>query len=154
METRESRESNDIFFVCSFIEYLARTTKNKRRHIVNALGYEQVEKLYDFADVYHCDNIDELTDIFTGKYGIEQGDFNNIDDCGYSVPDYWDMGRVYNNLIMEINKTRPQGKLVDILFEVYNSWITEYIDDYNSDMYYSNPGYIYESYKNGSILKE
>ena len=154
MKARESRESNDVFFVCSFIEYLARATKNKRSHVINMLGYEKVNKLYDLADVYHCDNIDELKEEFIEKCGIKQGDFDNVADCGYSVPDYWDMGRVYNNLIMDISKKRPQGKIVDVLFEVYNSWITEYIDDYNSDMYYSNPGYIYESYKNGSILKE
>ena len=33
-----------------------------------------------------------------------------------------------------------------------NSWIIEKIDDYKSNLYYENPGYIYECYKEGKIL--
>jgi hypothetical protein len=142
---REPKESNDIFFVCSFIEYLARATKNKRRDIINNIGYKNIKKLYEYADVYHCENIDELTDNFIQKYDIKQGNFDNTANCVYSVPDFWDIGRVYNNLIADISDKKKSDELVDILFEVYNSWIADYIDDYNSNMYYSNPGYIYQS---------
>ena len=34
---RESKESNDLFFTCSLIEYIARKTKNRRAVVVNAL---------------------------------------------------------------------------------------------------------------------
>ena len=152
---RESKESNDIFFVCSFIEYLARVTKNKRGYIVNAIGHENMQKLYEYADVYHSDNIDELTDCFIEKCNIKQGNFDNIAECKYTAPDFWDIGRVYNNLIMDIKQGETHKKnLVDILYEVYNSWIADYIDDYNSNMYYSNPGYIYQSYMEGALIKE
>ena len=96
---RESKESNDIFYVCSFIEYLARVTKNKRKDTVNILGEQNIKKLYDFADVYHCQSMEETTEEFLEKCNIVQGDFDNISACRYSVPDYWDIGRVYNNLI-------------------------------------------------------
>ena len=154
MEGREPKESNDIFFVCSLIEYISRATKNKRRDTVNMLGYDNLEKIYDLADVYHCENIDKITGEFINECNISNNTFDNVSDCVYTVPDFWDIGRVYAYLILDINKERPAENLTGILFEVYNSWITDYIDDYNSNMYYSNPGYILQSYLQGSLILE
>ena len=35
---REDKKSNDLFFTCSLIDYIARKTKNTRACVVNALG--------------------------------------------------------------------------------------------------------------------
>ena len=154
MEGRESKESNDIFYVCSFIDYFARQTKNTRTDTINMLGKKNIEKLYALADIYHCQSMEQTMDEFSQVCEVSPGNFDNVADCDYAVPDYWDIGRVYNNLIMDIANERPNDDILDILFEVYNSWITNYIDDYNSNMYYSNPGYIFQSYKNGSLIAE
>ena len=57
MTRREDPKSNDLFFTCSLIDYIARKTKNKRSDVVNTLGREAIAKIYDLADVYHSDNI-------------------------------------------------------------------------------------------------
>lgn len=36
--------------------------------------------------------------------------------------------------------------------EVYNSWLSPKIEDFNSSLYYENPGYLYESYNKGEVL--
>ena len=41
-----------LFFVCGLIDYIARKTKNKRTDIVNWLGKDWLQKIYDLADVY------------------------------------------------------------------------------------------------------
>ena len=41
---------------------------------------------------------------------------------------------------------------VDALIEVYNSFISSKIDDYNSSVYYENPNYIFECYKEKKML--
>ena len=41
---------------------------------------------------------------------------------------------------------------VDAIFEVYHSFISDKIDDYNSSVYYENPSYIYESYRENKML--
>ena len=41
-----------LFFVCGLIDYIARKTKNKRADIVNWLGKDRLQKIYDLADVY------------------------------------------------------------------------------------------------------
>ena len=61
-EGRESQKDNDLFFTCGLIEYIARKTKNIRSEVVNKLGKARLSKIYDLADVYHCDNIDRISD--------------------------------------------------------------------------------------------
>ena len=57
-EGRVPKKDNDLFYLCGLIDYIARKTKNKRSYVVNRLGKKRLEKIYDLADVYHCDNID------------------------------------------------------------------------------------------------
>lgn len=45
-----------------------------------------------------------------------------------------------------------QIEVVDALIEVYNSFISPKIDDYNSSVYYENPNYIFEYYKENEML--
>ena len=96
---RESKKDNDLFFTCSLIDYIARKTKNTRKDIVNALGKQRVKKIYDLADVYHSDNIDRVSQDFIEEAGIQEGNFDNVGDCGYAVPTHWDIGKVYKRLI-------------------------------------------------------
>lgn len=56
------QEKNDLFYVCSLIEYIARQTKNKRGAIVEALGESGVRKqLYD-AQINHCLSFEQVSD--------------------------------------------------------------------------------------------
>lgn len=96
---RESQKDNDLFFTCSLIDYIARKTKNKRSVVVNALGQRQLEKIYDLADIYHSDNIEQVSDDFIQQSKIQNGTFDNVKECGYSIPSYWDIGKVYKRLI-------------------------------------------------------
>lgn len=59
---RENKKDNDLFFSCSLIEYISRKTKNIRADVVNKLGKTRISKIYELADVYHCDNIDSVSD--------------------------------------------------------------------------------------------
>ena len=151
MNNREDKKSNDLFYVCSVIDYIARKTRNTRKDTVNSLGTANIDKLYRLADVYHCENIDKVTDEFITDAAIPTGNFDNITLCDYKVPTYWEIGRVYSRLIKQAADERKKDN-INTLFEVYNSWITESIDNYNSDMYYSNPDYIFQSYKHGDVL--
>jgi len=60
MTGRENQKDNDLFFTCSLIEYIARKTRNERSVIVNALGKTSISKIYDLADIYHSDNIENV----------------------------------------------------------------------------------------------
>lgn len=148
---RESRKDNDLFFTCSLIDYIARKTNNTRADIVNALGRKRIEKIYDLADVYHSDNIERVSQDFIEEAEIQSGSFDNVGECGYAIPTYWDIGKVYKRLIKMVAKDEKIS-IIDALFKVYNSFISPKIDDYNSSVYYENPSYIFECYKQNKML--
>lgn len=150
MGGRESKRHNDLFYLCSLIEYIGRYTKNHNKVIVNAIGRDGMQKIFDLADVYHSDNIERVANDLIDEYDIPSGNFD-ITDIQYSVPSYWDVGKVYKRLIISLSAD-DVTKYIDILTEVYNSWIAESIDNYNSSFYYSSPDYIYKSYLAGEPL--
>lgn len=148
---REDKKQNDLFYTCSLIEFIARKTKNLRSVVVNKLGKENVEKIYELADVYHCDDMEYVSDEFIEKTQIKEGFFDNISECKYTIPSYWDIGKVYKRLILKVSEVEKIS-IIDALFCVYNSFVSEKIDDYNSSVYYENPSYIYECYKERKML--
>ena len=153
MNGREDKISNDLFFTCSLIAYIARKTKNKPSVIAQLLGKDKLYKIYDLADIYHSDNIERVSDDFIESCRIPTGDFDNIAECAYSVPTHWDIGKVYKRLILMVSKDTNED-LIDALEKVYQSFIPDLIENYNSSFYYENPHTIYETYKNGGVIKE
>lgn len=146
----EDQKENDLFYTCSLIEYIARKTKNTKRKVVEQLKEVSIKKIYEFAEVYHCENIDKVAEEWIEKANIQMGDYDTISNCKYSIPTYWDIGKVYKRLIIMENS--KEEKYIETLVKVLSSWIIEKIDNYNSCMYYENPNYIYECYKEGKIL--
>ena len=146
----EKQEDNDLFFVCSFIEYIARKTKNTKKYIVETLGKQCIEKIYKLAEVYHSENIDKVSDEIIEKFNIKFGNYDIVSDCKYRVPSIWELGRIYQRLIIMVNNNENQ--YIDTLMKVLSSWIIEEIDNYNSSMYYENPSYIYACYVENRIL--
>ena len=147
----EPQKENDLFFVCSLIEYIARKTNNTKKYIVEKLGKEKIQKIYDLAEVYHSENIEKVSDELIQEAKIENGNYDIISKCEYNVPTHWDIGKVYKRLIVMLCNN-DEEKYIDTAIEVLSSWIIEKIDNYNSSMYYESPSYIYECYKEKKIL--
>ena len=148
---REAAKDNDLFFTCSLIDYIARKTQNTRADVVNMLGAEKVEKIYDLADIYHSDNIERVSDDFIREAGIRNGEFDNVKECNYAIPSHWDIGKVYKRLIKAVAEHEKIG-IIEALFKVCNSFLSTKIDDYNSSMYYENPAYLLECYLESRVI--
>ncbi len=150
MVGREDKKLNDLFYTCGLIAYIARKTKNTPKDVVNKLGIEAIDKIYDLADIYHSDNIKRVSDDFIDEYNITHGNFNNVDECEYMVPTHWDIGKVYRRLISAV--AQDEGiDVIDALMKVYNSSTSDLIENYNSSFYYDNPMSIFYTYKNNGI---
>lgn len=151
MTGREKKEYNDLFFVCSLIEHIGRKTENHRNAVVNAIGKKKLQHIYDLADIYHSENIDKISDELIEDFHIEKGIFDNVADGKYSIPTHWDIGKVYKRLIVDICNKQDKEP-IETLIEVYNSWLSRKIEDFNSSLYYESPDYLYESYIKGEVL--
>ena len=150
---RELKTDNDLFFVCSLIEYIARKTLNHRDVVVSALGKERIQHVFDLADVYHCENIDKISDELIEKSQLSAGTFDNVADCRYNIPTHWDIGKVYKRLILDIS-AKQGTDLMDTLMEIYQSWINRKIEDFNASTYYESPAYLSASYIEGQLLTD
>lgn len=146
----EPQKNNDLFFTCSLIEYIARKTKNKKKVIVEKLGKENIKKIYELAEVYHSENIEKVSDEFIESAKIEDGNYDWISICEYRIPSFWELGRIYQRLIIMVDS--KEENYVDTLITILSSWIVEKIDNYNSSMYYESPQYLYACYKEGKVL--
>lgn len=140
--------NNALFYECSLIEYIARQTKNSRYDVVKQLG-EDIKRIYDYADVFHCEPMEKVADEFIQRNGISIGNYDNISKCKYTVPDYWDIGEVFARLIEDCYEGED---LVDGIKEVYGSWMADQILNFNSDLYYQSREYIALCYKEGRML--
>lgn len=146
----ETQNENDLFFTCSLIEYISRKTKNKKSVVIEKLGKENIKKIYELAEVYHSENIEQVSDEFIEKADIKIGQYDITKNCKYDVPTHWDVGKVYKRLILMVDS--KEENYIKTLIKVLSSWIIEKIDNYNSSMYYENPSYIYECYLEGKVL--
>ena len=151
MKQDDNIRPNDLFFLCSLIEYVARKTHNRRAVVVNAIGRQGLKRIYDLADVFHCENIDKITYELIDKYQIVEGNYDTVSLAKYSVPTHWDLGKVYERLIAALVQEKGSD-VVETLIEVYNSWIVDRIDNYNSSMYYENNSYLMASYQAGHAI--
>lgn len=144
-----TKNNNNLFFTCSLIEYIGRTVKQKRGDVVKVLGKNRIERIYSYADVFHCEPIEKVAWEFIEESNMETGNFGNVALCRYTIPDYWDIGEVYERLIED---SYSDQDIVKGIWEVYHSWISEAISDYNTDFYYQPRDYIAVCYDEGKVL--
>ena len=122
------KNNSALFYTCSLIEFIGRQQKQKRSELVQMMGKKTVERIYRYADVFHCEPIEKTADDFIENLNIPEGDFDNVAKCRYTVPDYWTIGEVYERLIEDIAED-DEEHIIDRLMEVYTSWIDAVISN-------------------------
>ena len=144
------KNEDDLFFVCTMIECVARTTHNKPKDIVAKISDSELIHELKVASVNHCLSFEQICDEWIEKFHIQNGKFENISECKYNVPTDTSIGRVYQTLIS--NVCESDEELISTIRRVYNSFISDEISNFNSNVYYSNPDYIKCSYEAGELL--
>jgi len=144
-----SKNNNKLFYTCSLIEFIGRKKKRKRREVVEFLGKDSLNRIYEYSDVFHCEPIEKVAAEFIEESGMTKGNFDNVGECRYLVPDYWTIGEVYERLIEDCY---TDDTIVKGIWEVYHSWIDESISDYNTDFYFQPRDYLAACYETGAVL--
>jgi hypothetical protein len=143
-------EKNNLFYVCSLIEFIGRKTKNRRKTIVKILGKNELGRQLELADVNHCLSFEQVSDEIIEYFNIKDGDFDSVGLCKYNVPSFQAIGKEYQRLIVDVSS--QQDNIVDVLYAVFQSFISDEISDFNSSVYYSTPEYLKYSYLEGKLL--
>lgn len=147
------KNNSAIFYTCSLIEYIGRSTKQKRSAVASALGKSFIARIYRDSDVLHCEPIEKIADEVIQMKNLQNGSFDNVSSCRYEVPDYWTIGEVYERLVEDICGSEESEELIaDTIMSVYLSWISDAISNYNSDFFYQSRQYIHECWKAGEVI--
>lgn len=141
---------DDLFFVCSLIERVARAQKQPNKYVVNEIGKQGLLRMLSLANVMHSENPEAVTCRIIEEYHIEKGEFDitGIDPrFADKVPTPLDMGKVYSRLILS---TMRRGEdYADGILRIYNDPICQIIDNYNGSAYYEPSYVLTRSYYNG-----
>lgn len=146
----EQYNKDDLFYVCTMIEYVARKTHNKTRDVVGKLSDRALAHQLKVAGVNHCLSFEQIGDEWIEEYNIQDGTFDNVTTCRYEVPPVTAIGRVYQTLISDVIDL--YDNVIEAIKMVYNSFISDAISNFNSSVYYSNPDYLRCSYEAGELL--
>ena len=65
-----AKNNNALFYTCSLIEYIGRTKKETRCKIVEDLGKDTIQRIYNYSDVFHCEPIEKVAMEFIEEYRI------------------------------------------------------------------------------------
>lgn len=84
---------DDIYYTASLIEFLGRKTRNRRKEIVECLGISGIEYLLETACVNHCLSMEQVSNELIEEYGIQEGVFDFVRECKYSVPSATESGK-------------------------------------------------------------
>ena len=142
------KNNNSLFYTCSLVEFISRETKNKRKDVIEYLG-EDLERIYNYEDVFHFEPIEKVANDFIMRNNIPTGEFDNLSKCKYNIPDYWEIGEVFERLIEDDYDEKDVFRGIK---EVFSSWLAEKILNFNSDLYYQSRQYLAECYKAGEII--
>ena len=142
------KRNDALFYTCSLIECIGRETRQTRDKVIHFLG-DDLRRIYTHADVFHCEPLKKVAYDFIERDSILQGEYDVTEGVRYTVPDCFEIGEVFARLIQ---RRFPEEKVLEGVREVYASWITPAILNFNSDLYYQTTEYLVECYQEGSII--
>lgn len=145
----DDKRKDDIFYVCTLIEYVSRETRNHRKDIISYFDKDDLSRQLRLAEVNHCLTFPQVAEELIEEYNISNGDFDTVAEWKYTVPSITSIGRVYQMLVLEVCK---DDDVEQAIIDVFSSFISDEISDFNSNVYYSNPDYLKCSYLDGMML--
>lgn len=143
------RERDDLYYVCSLIEYICRKTQNFPTDVVQKIGRQGLEWLLNNAEINHCLSFEQVSDEVIESCNISSGNRNM--NYKYELPRFLAIGREYATLIEDV--AEEDKTIIHMMYEVFTSFISTEISNYNSALYYSGRSYIAECYRQKKVLK-
>ena len=118
---------------------------------INIEAYmKDVEDRYKI-DAYHSLSIEgyKVSEELIDWFNIPDGNFDTVAECRYEVPSATSIGMLYQGLVLSTMKNDDAAQAI---IDVFSSFITDEISDFNSNVYYTNPDYLRCSYLEGKML--
>lgn len=148
----EEITKDDVFYVCSLIERIARHLKQPNRYVVNRMGKQGLSEKLSLANVMHSENQQAVVERMVDEFQLESGcfDVTNVNPTLVDrIPSEQDMGKVYMRLIL--STLYSWEDYADAILRIYNDKICRTIDNYNGSAYYEPSYYLTRCYYSGTF---
>lgn len=148
----EEITKDDVFYVCSLIERIARHLKQPNRYVVNRMGKQGLSEKLSLANVMHSENQQAVVKRMVDEFQLESGcfDVTNVNPALVDrIPSEQDMGKVYMRLIL--STLYSWEDYADAILRIYNDKICRTIDNYNGSAYYEPSYYLTRCYYSGTF---
>lgn len=148
----EEITKDDVFYVCSLIERIARHLKQPNRYVVNRMGKQGLSEKLSLANVMHSENQQAVVERMVDEFQLESGcfDVTNVNPALVDrIPSEQDMGKVYMRLIL--STLYSWEDYADAILRIYNDKICRTIDNYNGSAYYEPSYYLTRCYYSGTF---
>lgn len=143
---------DDVFFVCSMIERVARKCRHRNEYVVRKMSDDSIWHYLSLADVLHSENPLKLEDEWIEEFKLRKGSFDITDvrkDLGVTIPTPTQMGAVYKRLVLSLK--RDDEDYVKAIRRVYSNKVCRTVDNYNCSAFYE-PSYIQrQAFLNGGF---
>ena len=116
------KQKNDVLYVCSLIETIARKTKNHRQDVIRHFTKAGIERQLRLAEVNHCLSFEQVSDELIEDLNIPDGDFDTAAECRYTVPSATSIGMLYQGLVLSTMKDEDAAQAI---LDVFSSFITD-----------------------------
>lgn len=97
-----------------------------------------------------CLTFDQVSDELIEDFNIQNGMFDTMSECRYEVPEVTSIGMLYPELVLAVMQGEDAAQGIK---DIFSSFITDEISDFNSNVYYTNPDYLKCSYLEGEMLE-
>lgn len=148
----EEVTKDDLFYLCSLIERIARKLKQPNRYVVNSMGKQALSEKLSLASVMHSENQQAVVVRLIDEYRMQSGNYDVTcvnTDLVNQIPSEQDMGKVYARLILSTLSSRED--YADGILRIYNDQICFIIDNYNGSAYYEPSYYLTRCYYSGTF---
>lgn len=146
----DKRTEDNLFYFCILLEYIARKTANRRSDVIRYFDRNDVRREMCLAEINRELTFDQVAAALIADYRIARGEFDTIRECRYTIPSVISIGRLYQQLVLDVCEDENYGQAV---IDVFSSFISDEIADFNSDIFYRNPDYLKQSYLEGRLLE-
>lgn len=148
----EEITKDDVFYVCSLIERIAKHLKQPNRYVVNRMGKQGLSEKLSLANVMHSENQQAVVERMVDEFQLESGcfDVTNVNPALVDrIPSEQDMGKVYMRLVL--STLYSWEDYADAILRIYNDKICRTIDNYNGSAYYEPSYYLTRCYYSGTF---
>ena len=121
------KNNSALFYTCSLIEYIGRMQRLPRAAVVQGLKRETIARIYNYADVFHCEPIEKTADDFIMRYALPTGDYDNVAACRYEVPDYTVSNDILGAFLETAGHTAQEVAVA--LGLIFKTQITDFVND-------------------------